>query len=114
MLSNPRPLLSALCVGSGSGRGDGYGRNVGVTIGRKPFIAGSMTGGSGWWVIRRVPRVRSRCDCRTGRHRRTRAVILRRCLGLRRGEPTREQQGHGGQKEGIVSHSLSFLIVCLV
>src|SRR4051794_25942495 len=100
--SKQRPKLSALCVGSGSGRGDGYGRNVGVTIGRKPLVAGSLTTSSGWWVIRRVPRIRAGRDCRTGRHRRTRAVILWRRLGLRRGDPAREQQGGDGQNEGIL------------
>jgi hypothetical protein len=34
--------LSALGIGSRSGRGYGYGRNVGVTVGRKPLIAGSL------------------------------------------------------------------------
>jgi hypothetical protein len=81
------PLLAARCIGSGSGRADGHGRHVGVTISRKPLIAGSLTAGSGWWVIRRVPRIRAGRDCRTGRHRRTRTVILRRRLGLSRGDP---------------------------
>src|SRR4051812_38512002 len=100
-----RPVLSAPCVGSGSGRSDGYGRNVGVTIGRKPLIAGSLTASSGWWIIRRVSRIWAGRDCRTGRHRRTRGVILRRRLGLSRGGPAREQHGGGGQNEGILSHA---------
>ena len=86
-ISQKTSLLSALCVGSGSGRGDGYGRNVGVTSGRKPLIARSLTASSGWWVIRRVPCIRAGRDCRTGRHWRTRAVILRRRLGLSHATP---------------------------
>ena len=107
------PLLAARCIGSGSGRADGHGRNVGVTICRKPLIAGSLTAGSGWWVIRRVPRIRAGRDCRTGRHWRTRAVILRRRLGLSRRDPAREQQGCGGQSEGILCHVVSFLCSAL-
>src|SRR4051812_8581884 len=98
--SQKEPLLSALCVGGRSGRGDGYGCNVGVTSGRKPFIPGCLTAGSGWWVVRRVPRIWPGRDCRAGRHRRTRAVILRRRLGLSRRDPAREQQGCSGQNEG--------------
>ena len=102
-------LLPALCVGSGSGRGNGYGRNVGVTRSREPPVAGSLTAGSGRWVIRRVPSIRSRRDCRTGRHRGTRAVVLRRSLGLSRRASGREQQGCGRQNEDILCHEVSFL-----
>ncbi len=103
-------LLSALCVGSRGGRGNRYGRNVGVTRSREPLVTGSLTAGSGSWVIRRVPSIRSRRDCRTGRHRCTGAIILRRCLGLSRRASAREQEGCGRQNESILCHVVSFLL----
>jgi hypothetical protein len=97
--------LSALRIGSRSGRGYGYGRDVGVSVGRKPLITGSLTASSSWLVVGRTASIWSRRDCRTGRHRRPGAVILWRPLGLRRGYSGCEKHGCGRQDQGIFGHT---------
>jgi hypothetical protein len=103
-------LLSALCVRSGSGRCNGYGRYIRVARSREPLVARSLTAGSRRRVIRRVPCIWPRCNSRTGRHRRTGTVILRRCLGLSRRTSVRKQQGCGRQYESRLCHGVSLLV----